>query len=246
MKRLVLMVAVLLAAPLAGCGPAPVPAYTDLTFYWQFRDLDGNVYGDAATGVSGCGLANVDQVRFKFEGPAGPFTMTVPCVAVNGVPGAQFVGVPVGGYGWTVQGLRLGWPVFTVSGVGNVVDFPTYDLELLAVYPNMDLYYQLPQGVNCTGIAEVVFELRNLDANLVEYSSDNAFVACGAPFGFTMPSITVGHYAVPYMEAVAPLGTPLYKGCRIGLPPQEPLLQVAPGGSAYTIGLFDAGGAPCP
>ena len=246
MKRLAVLVATLLAVPLAACGPTPGPAFTDVTFYWQFRDLDGNVFGNAATGASGCGVVNVDHLRFRFQGPAGPFTMTVPCTAVNGVAGAQFVGVPAGAYGWVVDGLRIGFPVFTVSGSGNVIDFPTFDLELLAVYPNMDLFYQLPAGVNCTGISEILFQLFNLDGGVTEYSSQNALVACGSPFGFTMPSIPVGNYAVPYMEAVAPLGTPLYKACRIGLPPQEPLVQQLPNGNAYTIGLFPAGGTGCP
>lgn len=242
------ILASLLAAAGTACGPtsAPPPPYTDVTFYWQFQDWDGNVYGDFSSAFPGCGVANVDEVRVSLFGPAGPLPpVTVPCVAVNGMPGATFTAVPTGPYSWLIEGLRIGFPVFSVEGGGDVVDFPFFDARLDAVYPNMNLYYDLPPGVNCTGISEILFELDNLDARLIEYSSANAFVTCLPPpsNGFAMPSIPVGNlYAFRYIAAVDSFGQSLYQTC--DWPPGPALVQ-GPTGSTYTAPLDPSVGT-CP
>ena len=257
MKRSAAPLALLAALSVLACGPGPVPVplYTDLTLYWQFQDGDGNVYGDFTAANPGCGvrtgpypggITNVDTIRVVMTGPFPTWELSVPCTAVNGMPGATFTGVPTGAYGWLVQGIRLGLPVFEVTGGGDVFDFPFFDLRLQAVYPNMDLYYDLPPGVNCTGIAEIAFNLYNLVGQVTEYSSDNAYVACGPARGFTMPSIPQGQYGVRWMEALPAMGPPLYKACRVGFPPQSPLQQTLPLGNAYTIALFPGDGTWCP
>lgn len=228
----------LLAFAGTACGPGPVPPppYTDVTFFWQLRDWNGNLYGDFSSSFPGCDLANVDEVRITIDAPGGSFTQRVPCVAVTGMPGAIITNVPTGPITWYVEGLRLDFPVFAYQGGGDGVNFPTFYLTLDAVYPNMDLYYEFPPGVNCTGISEIQFELWNLDAQLVEYSSRNALVDC-RPFpdnGFTMPSIPVGNlYGYTYVAAVDSLGFSLYQTCGFGIPPDPPLVQ-GPDGSAYT------------
>ncbi len=241
MNRTAAVLAALLAATSA-CGPAPVPPYTDVTFYWQFRDQDGNLYGDGTAAFPGCDVANVDQVRVSMTGPAGSWTQTVPCIAVNGMPGASFTALPAGSYTWFLEGMRLGFPVFAVEGAGNVVNFPFFYPVLDAIYPNMDLFYQLPPGVNCTGISEIQFELDNLDARVVEYSSANAFVACVPPpgNGFTMPSIPgPNNYGYRYVSAVDGVGRALYQVCGLGYPPQAPIVQ-GPGGVSALAPLLPA------
>ena len=52
-----------------------------------------------------------------------------------------------------------------------------------------------------------------LDLSRVEYSSANALVSCGPPFGFTMPSIPLGAYRYRYVEAISVLQTPLARAC---------------------------------
>jgi hypothetical protein len=236
-----------LALAIPACGPPPPPPYSDVTFYWQFQDGDGNLYGDFTAGFPGCDLANVDQVRVTLTGPLGTLPpSTVPCVASNGMPGATFTALPAGSYVWFIEGLRLDFPVFSIEGAGNIVDFPIFYPRVGAIYPNMDLFYALPPGVNCTGIAEIAFELDNIVGGVVEYSSANAFVACGPPYGFTMPSIPQGTYGYRFIEAIPSLGPPLYKACRVGLPPEPPLVQALPNGSAFTIDLFPGDGTFCP
>lgn len=221
---------------LAGCAPAPVPIpmFTDLTFYWQFQDQDGNRYGNFTAAFPGCIDANVDDVVVTLTGPGGRVVRTVPCVASNGVPGAMFAGVPTGSYTWTVEGWRAGLAVYSMSGGGQVFDFPFFDTTPLAIYPNMDLFYDLPSGVGCAGIYEIDFELDNITvpaSPVIEYSSVNAFIPCSpAPNnGFTMPSIPLGTYGYRFIAAVdapPPRGRSLYQVCGYGLPPDQPFVQV--------------------
>jgi hypothetical protein len=237
----------LLATSACAPPPPPPPLYSDVTFFWQFQDWDGNVYGNFDDTLPGCDVANVDSVRVTLSGPMGTLpSTTVPCVADNGMPGATFTNLPTGRYTWSLEGLRLDFRVFVVEGAGDVVNFPSFYPRLDAVHPNMDLFYALPPGVNCTGISEIAFELDNIVGGVVEYSSENVFVACGPPFGFTMPSIPQGTYGYRFIEAIPSLGPPLYKRCGVGLPPEPPLVQDLPNGSAYTIDLFPGDGTFCP
>jgi hypothetical protein len=243
------ILASLVAIATSACGPAPAPPplYSDVTFYWQFRDQDGNRYGDFTASFPGCDVANVDHVRVTLTDPLGTLpSMLVPCVAVNGMPGATFTALPTGPYTWFIEGLRSDFPVFAVQGAGDIVNSPFFYPTVEAVYPNMDLFYTLPPGVNCTGVAEIAFELDNIDGGVVEYSSENAFIACGPPFGFTMPSIPQGTYGYRFIEAIPSLGPPLYKACGVGLPPEPPLVQSPPNGSSFTIDLFPGDGTFCP
>ncbi len=244
MNRAAAVVLALVAA--SACGPAPVPApiLTDLTLYWRFVDGDGNVYGNFTNAAPGCIGANVDAVFISFTGPAGTITQTVPCIATNGYPGATFTAVPAGAYTWRLQGMRLGLAVFEAAGTGVIPDTLYFDNDLTALYPNMDLYYDLPQGMDCTGIYSIEFELDNITnpTTVVEYSSANALVPCRAPpvNGFTMPSIPTGSYGYRYVAAVdapPPNGRSLYQICGFGLPPDAPLVQQAPNGNAYTAPL---------
>ncbi len=235
MHRTAAVLAAFLAVAVAACGLAPDAPYTDVTFYWQFQDRAGNRFGDFTAVNPGCGIsgaggiANVDHVRVTMNGPAGPILLTVPCVAVNGMPGATFTAVPTGPYTWTLEGMRVGLPVFIAEGTGTLMNFPAIDVTMLAVYPNLDLHYDWPLGGSCAGVAEITFELDNLDAQIVEYSSRNAFVACGAPYGFTMPSIPVGNrYRFPFVRAVDRAGFVLSQACGgVG-----PLVQPSSGTSA--------------
>jgi len=233
----------------SACAPPPPPPYSDVTFYWQFQDWDGNVYGNFDYTAPGCDVANVDHVRVTLSGPLGTLpSMTVPCVADNGMPGATFTGLPTGPYTWYIEGLRLDFPVFVIEGSGNVVNFPFFYPRLDAVYPNMDLYYELPPGVNCTGISEIAFELQNRDAQVVEYSSANVFVSCQAPplNGFTMPSIPVGNaYGYPFIAAVDSFNRSLYQICGFGYPPDDPIIQLEPNGTVAFAPLFPSVGT-CP
>ena len=230
----------------SACAPPPPPPYSDVTFYWQFQDGDGNVYGNFDYTAPGCDVANVDHVRVTLSGPLGTLpSSTVPCVADNGMPGATFTGLPTGPYTWYIEGLRLDFRVFDIQGSGNVVNFPFFYPRLDAVYPNMDLWYEIPTG--CTGVSEILFQLDNRDAEIVEYSSDNVFVACEEPplNGFTMPSIPVGNaYGYRYIAAVDPAGRSLYQVCGFGYPPDPPLVQ-GPDGTSATASLFLPNGT-CP
>jgi hypothetical protein len=246
MNRIAAFAAAALVA--AGCGPAPAPPppveFTDLTFYWQFVDGDGNVYGNFTNTSPGCVGANVDQVVVSFTGPAGNVTRTVDCIASNGYPGATFTAVPTGNYTWTIEGWRLGLAVFQTTGAGQVFNFPSFDTAPVALYPNMDLYYDLPPGVDCTGIYGIQFELDNITTanTVVEYSSQNAFIPCRNPplNAFTMPSIPLGSYGYRYVSAVdapPPGGFSLYQVCGLGFPPEAPLVQQGPAGNAYRAPL---------
>jgi hypothetical protein len=232
------LLASILAASIAACGPEPVPyaPYTDVTFYWQFRDGALNVYGNFTALAPGCDIANVDQVRVTLNSPIGSQTMTVPCIATNGMPGATFTDVPTGPYTWTLEGRRLGFTVFVTDGGGDVFDFPFFYPRIEAIYPNMDLLYVLPTGLDCFSVSEILFELDNIVGGVIEYSSNNVYVACRPPpnNGFTMPSIPVGDYGYRYVAAVNTLGQAIAQECRFGLPPQAPIVQVAPSGTAAT------------
>lgn len=250
MTRTAALIVSSLALAVAACGPAPVAPYTNVTFYWQFQDMDGNVYGDWSV-YSGCGSANVDQVRVTMSGPAGQWTQTVDCLAPDTfMPGAMFTNLPVGPYTWVLEGRRLDFTVYTATGSGDLVNFPVLHTTILADYPNMDLWYQLPLGQTCAGIAEIAFRLYNLDGGVVEYSSDNVIVACQPPpnNGFTMPSIPVGNYGYQFVSALNapwPNGAAVYQVCGFGYPPQAPLVQTRPNGNAYTAQLGYAIGT-CP
>jgi hypothetical protein len=114
----------------------------------------------------------------------------------------------------------------------------------------MDLWYELPVGQTCAGIAEIAFSLDNLDAGIVEYSSNNVAVPCRAPpnNGFTMPSIPVGNYGYRFVSAINapwPRGQAVFQLCGFGYPPDLPLVQTLPNGNAYTARLGFALGT-CP
>jgi hypothetical protein len=230
-----------IAFAVAACGPAPAPPYSDVTFYWRFQDMNGNLYGDWTAAYPGCGIANVDHVRVSYTGPAGYETFTAPCT-VNGVPGAMPPApLPTGSYAWTLEGMRQGLAVYYAEGVSDFVNFPSFYLTLPAVYANMDLWYDFPLGGSCVGVSEILFELDNLDANLVEYSSANAFVGCGAPFGFTMPSIpSPNNYGFRFVEAVDPVSRVLYQACGgVAYPPQAPIWHTGsePASTAHLVGI---------
>ncbi|HET8734640.1 MAG TPA: hypothetical protein VFM45_12820 [Anaeromyxobacteraceae bacterium] len=237
-----------IAFAIAACGPAPVAPFTDATVYWNFQDMDGNVFGDWTSQFGGgCVGANVDQVRVSMTGPAGSWVQTVPCLATNLMPGATFTNLPAGPYTWTLEALRQNLTVFSTTGGGDIVNFPFFYATLPAVYPNMDLFYDLPVGGSCAQVAEIAFVLRNLDAGIVEYSSDNVLVTCRPPpqNGFTMPSIPVGNYGYRFVSAIDAGGFSLYQVCGLGFPPQLPLVQSWPNGNAYTAPLAFAIGT-CP
>jgi hypothetical protein len=231
------------ALAIAACGPAPVAPFTNATVFWNFQDMDGNVFGDWTSQFGGgCVGANVDQVRVSMTGPAGSWVQTVPCLASNLMPGATFTNLPAGPYTWTLEGLRQNLTVFSTTGSGDIVNFPTFFATLLAEYPNMDLFYQLPVGETCAGVAEIAFQLDNTDAGIVEYSSDNVLVTCQPPplNGFTMPSIPIGNYRYRYVSAINAGGFALYQACGAG-----PINQVWPNGVSFTAVLGYAIGT-CP
>ncbi len=232
-----------IALALAACGPAPVAPFTSATVYWNFQDMDGNVYGDWTSQFGGgCLGANVDEVRVSMTGPAGSWVQTVPCLASNQMPGATFTNLPAGPYTWTLEGRRQNFTVFTRAGSGDIVNFPIVYQTLLADYPNMDLFYQLPVGGSCTQVAEIAFQLNNVDAGIVEYSSDNVLVTCRPPplNGFTMPSIPVGNYRYRFVSAIDAGGFALYQVCGAG-----PIVQSWPNGVSFTANLGFAIGT-CP
>jgi hypothetical protein len=248
MKTTAAVLASSLVLAMAACGPSPVapPPYTgswtDVTFYWNFRDMDGNVYftNDYSTN-QGCLRANVDRIRVELDGPEGFLTFDVPCVASNGIPGAMFTSLPAGAYTWRLQGMRQDFAVYTSQGSGIFFDLPVFYVQFQAVYPNMDLRYDL-LGVSCVGIAEIAFELVNgpLNPGVVEYSSANVYVACQEPPNnlFTMPSIPQGFYGYRYVAALLapwPGGQAFLKQCFYGYPPSTPFEQLLPNGSIVTV-----------
>jgi len=252
MKRIAAFAAAALVVAGCGPGPQPVPFFTDLTLYWQFVDQDGNRFGNFTGANPGCVDANVDDVVVTLIGPGGRTVWTVPCVASNGIPGATFPQVPTGSYTWTVEGWRAGLAVFSMTGGGQVFDFPFFDTAPLAIFPNMDLFYDLPSGVGCTGIFQISFQLDNItvpSSPVVEYSSLNAFIPCGLPpnNGFTMPSIPLGNYGYRFIAAVdapPPRGRSLYQICGFGLPPDRPIVQVA--GGVFVVAPLSLPFGTCP
>ncbi len=234
----------------AACGPAPSAPFTDVTFLWAFRDANNNVFGNYGSGDPGCLGANVDTVLVSITGPAGTinypaFTCTAP---VTFMPGVVLTNLPVGTYSWSLQGQRQGLTVFSASGTSNFVNFPVFQTEMRAVFPNMDLFYNLPPGATCAGVTEIGFELWNgpgQTGSVLEYSSQNVMVSCGAPFGFSMPSIPTGNYGLRYVEAWQAVGPPLYQVCGVGYRPQSPIVQTQ-SGTGVTVDLVLGSGSWCP
>jgi hypothetical protein len=182
MKRAAVVAALALAA--AACEPAP-PVYpaTDLTLYWRFIGAQGDVFGDYSTVNPGCWTASVDQVRITLTNPAGPQPpVIVNCVQSNGSPG---VVLPTwaGPNSWLVEGLRTGLPVFSVTGSVNVPDplGATMDLDLHALYGDMNLFYDLPATAACFAGDTVQLALYDYDyvPSRLAYTTDYP--------GFTIP-----------------------------------------------------------
>ncbi len=253
MTRTAAALASSIALAVAACGPAPAPPFSDVTFYWNFQDGDGNTFGNFTASNPGCGIANVDEVRVTYTGPTGTSWFTAPCT-VGGIPGAMPpTPLPAGSYTFTLDGFRQGLIVYTAQGFGDIVNFPAFFLTLNAVFPNMDLWYELPVGQTCAGIAEIAFQLVNGPGQpgaVVEYSWENVLVACRMPpnNGFTMPSIPPGNYGYRFVSAVnAPMpgGQSVFQVCGLGYPPGQPLVQTLPIGNAYTAQLgFPLGTCP--
>jgi hypothetical protein len=225
----------LIALATSACGPAPAPPFTDVTFYWQFLDGDGILYGDYTARNPGCNAANVDEVWITISGPGGVTDMVVPCT--NGLlPGVTLTLVPTGPSTWVIRGLRQQFQVFSVTGAGQIAGLPSFDTTLEANHPNMDLAYELPLGLDCSSVSGIRFELNNIVGRVVEYSDQNQFPACRPPPTnfFTMPSIPIGTYGFRFVAAVNVLGQSVAQECGYGLPPQEPIVQVAPSGTLAT------------
>ncbi len=186
------------------CGPV----LGDVTMYWRFVGAQGQAYGDASQVDPGCAAAGVDEVQIRFQGPVQRDEV-VTCVQVNGVPGVVVLGLPVGTYVVTTEGLRGGLPVYAEQRTMTLPVAGVVDVVPSALHGDLNVFYDFPAGVTCAGggLTEIAFELYNLGSAppFLEYSSvANVFVPCRAPpdNGFIAPSIPPGAYRLRYLSAL--------------------------------------------
>jgi len=251
---------VLLAATLAlsaGCySSPPSPPIVNLNLYWHFVGRQGQTYGDGTQANTGCAEAGVDTVSVTLTDPTG-YTyapQSFPCVQSNGVPGVTYPGLYAGGYAWIVAGYRGSLPVYSVTQTNQPVNpdstgNATVDVAPAALYPDLNVTYDLPATVTCSAasIVQVSFELDQGGAlyytNAGSATSPGFGLPCADPPQnvFTVPSLPAGtNYQFSYIEALASTG-PVYEACGLLViqTSQDPA-------SSMSANLTAAGGQQCP
>lgn len=217
MKRFAMLAAAALGSGCVVSSEVPPIGTGTVTLYWRFVNSQLQTYGDYSPANPGCAAAGVDQVRVTILEAGGSFVQTFSCVqAANGVPGVTVLDFLPGAYPWTLEGLRGGLTVYSDSGTATVTSsFPDAVVNgvLGASYSDFNVFYTLPVGATCAGIAEIAFQLyTDTISPFLEYSDQNVLVPCSQG-GFVVPSLSAGNYFFRFIAAITSGGTSLYQVC---------------------------------
>jgi len=221
MKRAILLLATATLG-VTGCYSRRDPG--TMTFYWNFQDAQGRVAGNYTTGNTGCDVAGVDTVQVVIDN--GTFTAT--CVGSNGVPGVQLQQFLPGAYPFTVNGLRNGEVVFTISGTANAdynvdsqvaVTLGPVNPQSLVVFYDVNGLVPTQCVFNGIPVAGLVYRLVDQFGNIVSTTEINgglqqAPIACDPlSFGFSIPSKALATYTFKYLSAVDINGNAIVQTC---------------------------------
>jgi hypothetical protein len=223
MRRVALMAMFGILA--VGCGGGSSGPSTSITFYWSFVGAQGQEYGDGTQNDSGCLGAGVESVVVTLWDPSGVqlSPQEFDCEdAVSGVPGISlYVNNGPGTYGWAVDAMRNGEPVYSDEGTVAVVegDDVIQDAFAAALYADLNVYYDLP---TCSGIDRMAIALyEDTTADwLLAYSTDLGpnppfVIPCGT--SFIVPSLpTPADYRVHFLSALNVNGEAVYQVCPVG------------------------------
>lgn len=119
----------------------------DVNLYWSFwhSELLGDFGGLSATATEVCTRAGVEEIEITLTDPAGDVRETVSgsCITSRDVPGARFVDLDAGTWGYYIAGLRGGVPVFEYWDWFEVWDGDEtlVDSNMTAIYYDLRINY---------------------------------------------------------------------------------------------------------
>lgn len=145
MKRLALLLAAVGLG--SGCIIETTGNTGDAAIYWSYwnSDLLG-AFGDTTwTATEVCAAAAVDEIEITLTDPAGDLRAPVskPCVTINDVPGALFLDLEAGTWGYYIAGYRGGVLVFDYWDRFQVYDGDEtpVDADMTAIHWDLRIDY---------------------------------------------------------------------------------------------------------